>query len=90
MPYITRNEHTPYAHKQSHEQVNFVIVKYAKAIPNVATRIVALLALKCSRTSDRYLRKSDLLLPNFIDTYLLPTSPLYHFTSPRVNDTCLK
>ena len=60
MPYIARNEYTTYAHKKSHEQVNFVVIKYAKAVPYVATRIVVLLVRKCSRTSDRYLSKSDL------------------------------
>ena len=90
MPYITRNEHTTYAHEKCHEQVDFVVVKYAKAIFNVATRIVTLLVRRRSSTSDRHLIKSDLLLQTSIDTYFLPTSPLYHFTSPRVNDTCLK
>lgn len=52
MPYITRNEHTTYAHEKSHEQVDFVVVKYAKAILNVATRIVTLLVRRRSRTSD--------------------------------------
>ena len=90
MPYIARNEYTTYAHEKSHEQVNFVIIKYAKAVPNVAARIVAPLVRRCSRTSDRYLSKSDLSLPSFIDTYLLTTRPFYHFPSPRINDTCLK
>ena len=90
MPDIARNKDTTYAHKKSHEQVNFVVVKYAKAISNVATRIVALLVRRCLRTNDRYLRKSDSLLPTSVDTYLLSTSPFYHFTSPRVNDACLK
>ena len=59
MPYIARNEDTTYAHKESHEQINFVVIKYAKAVPNVATRIVTLFVCRCSRASDRYLSKSD-------------------------------
>lgn len=90
MPYITRNENTTYAHEKSHEQVDFVVVKYAKAILNMTTRIVTLLVRRRSRTSNRYLTKSALLLQTFRGTYFLPTSSLYHFTSPRVNDTCLK
>ena len=90
MPYITCNEHTTYAHEKSHEHVDFVVVKYAKAVHNVATRIVTLLARRYPGTSDRYLTKSALLLQASIDTYFLPTSPFYHFTCPRVNDTCLK